>query len=655
MASLSLPSSTSLSAIKNDANNRRRRKIALRSVFALFYLIVIAGFICYKVLLSRFDTGTSKSTISAGSDAVVTSYSKNNAKALLLEFTATKQTRAKNQRNASSLSSLSSSSTTKTKNKIAARKTESTNATKWLKRKIPRQPKFKESMTNAKSAGITVPTQATAPAKRSDNNEKKCRNGNRLEQISKTTTYKQSTTLPQWMKSEFAFNVESEDFFRDKIKYPFVIFEFTFSTFCCCCCCCCCVSFCEIRSLCCFGTHTDYFDWHREQTRTLEECNYDERKFLILRCSFRERKCGGVADRLKSLPFYIAAAASSNRIFMIRWERPTKLEEFLRPNELNWSAPRWIVEKIDSGDSAYNKKNSIVVSDFILGEAMSRWIHWTQYKSIPILEGLLQDYFGGSSFYYRMHCKLDGYRTCNKADMEATITNERDHAGWSMYETIFHDLFFALFAPSPPIERLVRDTMESANLLTTATTTASSSKNFTACHYRAYYGVENKKQTVDETELIAKTRNALNCASQKRPGQAIYFASDSLVAVDTARNIATTKNRSIGTFANDREALHLDKRYQWRSGNVADFYSTFVDLLIMSRANCISYGLGGFGRFASLISNADPSCAIRHDDHRRPKKKKKTQPNNDDDDDDDDDDDNGNCKWHDRDGTIEDS
>ena len=38
---------------------------------------------------------------------------------------------------------------------------------------------------------------------------------------------------------------------------------------------------------------------------------------------------------------------------------------------------------------------------------------------------------------------------------------------------------------------------------------------------------------------------------------------------------------------------------QWKSGNVSDFYPTFVDLLIMAEAKCMSHGVGGFG--VSLI------------------------------------------------------
>jgi len=62
--------------------------------------------------------------------------------------------------------------------------------------------------------------------------------------------------------------------------------------------------------------------------------------------------------------------------------------------------------------------------------------------------------------------------------------------------------------------------------------------------------------------------------------------------------------------------LHLDKKVQWKSGNVSDFYPTFVDLLIMAEAKCMSHGVGGFGRFANMLS-VDPRCVISHDSTRQ--------------------------------------
>ncbi len=74
----------------------------------------------------------------------------------------------------------------------------------------------------------------------------------------------------------------------------------------------------------------------------------------------------------------------------------------------------------------------------------------------------------------------------------------------------------------------------------------------------------------------------------------------------------THPGRKIVTFDSDEEALHLDKMELWTSGNISDFYPTFVDLLIMAKAECLARGKGGFGMFANLLSS-DPYCEIAHD------------------------------------------
>jgi len=138
----------------------------------------------------------------------------------------------------------------------------------------------------------------------------------------------------------------------------------------------------------------------------INKCNYKDFKYFILRCSEHERKCGGVADRLKSLPFFVAASAHSKRIFLIRWERPTKLEEFLIPNEINWAMPDWM----------YGHLRSYDLNDQVIFMPTTKKIYsgLKRYTKNTILEGLLQDFYGGCSFYYRLDSDMDKNKEYNK-------------------------------------------------------------------------------------------------------------------------------------------------------------------------------------------------------------------------------------------------
>ncbi|VEU43544.1 unnamed protein product, partial [Pseudo-nitzschia multistriata] len=310
----------------------------------------------------------------------------------------------------------------------------------------------------------------------------------------------------------------------------------------------------------------------------------------------KERQCGGIADRLKSIPFFIAAGARYKRIFLIRWSRPTKLEEFLLPNEINWSVPDWLPDKVDNFKKHPQAK-------WISG-AKVMFNGLQKYERIMVLEGMVQDFYGGSRYYKRLDIDMDDAQAYD----EEKENQLGDSSGWYDYEIILRDLFFSIFQLAPPIAKLVQQHLDSANLVR---------GEFAAAQYRAFHHVADNKTKVTDATLQKSTRNALNCASQIQPGVPIFFASDSQVAVNTARFINDKHpDRHIVTFDGDQEALHLDKMNTWTSGNVSDFYSAFVDLLVMAEAKCISIGRGGYTRFANSLS-IDPTCVIRHDSERR--------------------------------------
>ena len=204
--------------------------------------------------------------------------------------------------------------------------------------------------------------------------------------------------------------------------------------------------------------------------RTVTDSNYQNYRFLILRCSNVEEKCGGVADRLKGLPFFIAAAASSTpkRLFLIRWERPSKLENFLVPHEINWSVPSWFYSKFTNFQNHPNAYYIPRTKRILMG--------LKKYSDILVIEGLIQDYYGGSSNYYKLDCEMDSNCNMNMNNTNINIINNstnvnnstnntssinnkkqfneeyyqnNDAAGWDLYETIFHDLWYTLFTPHP--------------------------------------------------------------------------------------------------------------------------------------------------------------------------------------------------------------
>jgi hypothetical protein len=311
-----------------------------------------------------------------------------------------------------------------------------------------------------------------------------------------------------------------------------------------------------------------YFNWHSKFRRSLNQSNWKNFKYLILRCTHEDRLCGGLADRLKPLPYLIRLAARHKRVFLIRWDRPARLEEFVLPNKLDWTVPDWMVTLIENNSVSRGEKVSA-----------REWSNLTASdEDIMVLEGRIRDIFGGAAYY----------------------TNAVDDPS-ETYEVIYHKVFRALFKASPPIEILVNDIRSRDELI---------AGQYAVAHYRAFYAIEDKKDKVpiDTHRLLAI--NAANCASKLRPGGPVYFASDSKVAVDAVKDYATEYNYPISVLESD-EALHIDKFSKDDQRSPSEFYSIFVDLLLMAEGQCVSYGKGGFGRFALLLSH-NATCANRH-------------------------------------------
>lgn len=78
-----------------------------------------------------------------------------------------------------------------------------------------------------------------------------------------------------------------------------------------------------------------YAAWHKQQRQRYLEAkklnnSTSDVKFLISRC-LSEDKCGGASDRLQDMPYNLMLANQTNRVLLVRWEKPAPLENFLVP------------------------------------------------------------------------------------------------------------------------------------------------------------------------------------------------------------------------------------------------------------------------------------------------------------------------------------
>jgi len=328
----------------------------------------------------------------------------------------------------------------------------------------------------------------------------------------------------------------------------------------------------------------EYFTWHKQQTSQLTPETWNKHKFLILGCRTKHR-CGGLSDRMKPLPLFILVANRTQRIFLIHWDKPAALEEFLQPpvQGANWSMPDWMVQKIDKKEIGQTLKRGEKAMTH-LGDDNTTAVY-TQ----------LQDFHGGSFIYDGLIAAT--YEQEENADESATAVFKKTHS--DRYHLIYHDLFRYLFEPSPPVAALVDEQMKKHNLIP---------GEYSIAHYRAFYAKEDKKEIFSEESLQKDAINVANCGSELRPGGPVYFASDSKVAVEAAVAYGKENNRTIVAF-DGPEPIHIEK--EWQGRKVSEFYSIFVDLYLMGNGRCVAFGRGGFGRYA-LMMGYNSTCELRY-------------------------------------------
>lgn len=336
----------------------------------------------------------------------------------------------------------------------------------------------------------------------------------------------------------------------------------------------------------------DYIAWHASSMQSLTAENWKHHKFLISRCLEIDRACGGVSDRLKSLPVLLLLAAQSQRLLLFYWSRPAALEEFLVPTTaLNWSVPHYVPVK-GAGTRLYTKLSTLVKAAL---ESKS---------SVPVLCARLQDQHGGSDYY------------------NAHVRNHTAAGTERAFRTVFRSLFFTIFAPSPAVQYQLANEMILSGLLP---------GQYKAAHLRAYYNPDRLLPDGEphEQRLQERAVNAVRCASRLPSSSSgssssnttttILFVSDSSLAVQHVHRtlvvVATPPNRPavVVTHRRQDEPLHLD---QAESIVAADYVNVFVDLLLLAHARCISHGQGGFGRFGVLLSR-DPTCFYKYIDAGR--------------------------------------
>jgi len=390
---------------------------------------------------------------------------------------------------------------------------------------------------------------------------------------------------------------------------------------------------------------TDYLKWHKELRATHPAFNGNSAAvfppLLVVYCRIskktlenrRTTRYGGLHDRLGSLPFDLYMANQTRRLLLYVWEAPMSLETFLVPNRMNWSLDirrKNIRLLLSKAPNIFDLQAQPWKDDF-WNEIVPNAIHRGMNHSIPVLTYYAVAHNGE----YLLERNL---RVLGEADMIHTTPT----FGW-----IWHEMF----KPSPGLERYLQASRKAMNL---------TKGRYTAIHVRLHYPklvfeAKSKGLHLKSTDDPAKFNkhgfdkgdsgivfdgdgkkfavdiglHSIQCARKltRNDEEPIYFMSDANYLADYLQQHSHGGSQH-GEISKDevdkqtdeilsqvtvvarpdihRKNLHIDGHI----GNATDFYPVFADLYLGMEARCITFGYGGFGRFAMHLSNN--KCYSQH-------------------------------------------
>jgi hypothetical protein len=217
---------------------------------------------------------------------------------------------------------------------------------------------------------------------------------------------------------------------------------------------------------------------------------------------------------------------------------------------------------------------------------------------------------------------VDDVRDCALTNNQTVRTKYQSYdggRGWynenvvveeTPFDEVYHDVWNIFFTPAPPVAKAIKSEMDLKGLIP---------GKYASAHVRALYALTSRP-----LGMIKKwTVNALNCASNLRPGKPIFLASDSKYSAEVGVAYGDSRNAKVVTHENNpNPPLHFDKAENVTTTTVtlthppSDYYDTFIDLYLLALGRCVFISKGGYGHWALLIGG-NISCV-----HKQKRNKK---------------------------------
>ena len=372
-------------------------------------------------------------------------------------------------------------------------------------------------------------------------------------------------------------------------------------------------------------------EFHKSQRSNSTHERYHA-KYLIV-----GQGSGGLADRLKSMPYFVWLASRYNRTLLWHWDFPCRIENFLMPNSelFDWRVTR---------------SSSVSVDQQHQQDTLDAWLlHQVRDKAVLINSlGNQTDYFehliGNNHDMAQHHDERFLKVYANHQTLTKGLPLLFAHAHHN--PKVFSDVFRALLRPSPPIESALVSVQQELGILPP--------QPYIAVHLRARYPGMNKvidaaypHGTMDtkgfvvmtpaiEHQLQLMSQHALSCTQQRyaqvynnnnnnngtdKDVPTIYLATDTkrvtelyhdhprVVSMPNHYHHHDSRKQQQQQEKDGAEPLHF---VMSRKGGrqCHEYHPAFIDLFLLARSKCVGMGAGGYSLLASMMNGM--GCFVFH-------------------------------------------
>eukprot|EP00554_Chaetoceros_debilis_P005105 CAMPEP_0194082964 /NCGR_PEP_ID=MMETSP0149-20130528/8336_1 /TAXON_ID=122233 /ORGANISM="Chaetoceros debilis, Strain MM31A-1" /LENGTH=427 /DNA_ID=CAMNT_0038765247 /DNA_START=207 /DNA_END=1490 /DNA_ORIENTATION=- len=363
------------------------------------------------------------------------------------------------------------------------------------------------------------------------------------------------------------------------------------------------------------GWIQEYVKWHKRQrhdffqqqsSNTSNSSNDTTTKFLVVVCQGSGSSCGGLTDRLGSLLYWLRQAERSNRVLLIHWSVGYLLEDFWIPpvGGLNWVMPQ-NSSTFNSSSCIYNQRKNINLKLSMLN------VTEDQVVCVKSRNGLNGEVIK-SNFY----------------DKKVTNTART-----------FSQIYQIMFTPTIYLQNYINDAIASIGLhpgsvylvaqIRSAYPLSTQKRGVRVCPNMTSHPKLVKSWATNAVQSVIhayRESNKGKNSSKIIKNPPVYVTSDNpdvvtfLKSIDKKRRNNTNDNNITDNDGKEYKdwpvviGLEHMPRPQLRSMNTSlpsfDLFPAFLDYWLMAHSQCVSYGIGGFGKFGAYL--AGTGCMIRH-------------------------------------------